>query len=86
MVVQTQRVAPGAPPPAGGRAEHGDAPSPPTPEIVDISLFFDDYRSVDGVVLPHRLSRSVDGQTAEEWTFKTIKLNPTFKPDTFAKK
>ena len=84
MMVQTQRVQ--GPPPAGGRAEHGDAPNLPAPEIVDISLFFDDYRSVDGVTLPHHLSRSVDGQTVEEWTFKTIKINPAFKPDTFAKK
>lgn len=84
MVVQTQRVARGAPPPEG--PGHGDAQAPPAPEIVDINLFFDDYKDVDGVQLPHHLSRSVDGQTVEELTCKTMKVNPAFKPDTFAKK
>lgn len=83
MVVQTQRVQ-GTPPPDG--PGHGGLQAPPPPEIVDISLFFDDYKSVDGVQLPHHLSRSVDGQTIEELTCKTIKVNPAFKPDTFAKK
>jgi hypothetical protein len=30
--------------------------------------------------------RSIDGKPNEEWTFKTIKLNPAFKPDTFSGK
>jgi len=83
MVVQTQRVQRGMPPPDG--PGHNDV-QPPAPEIVDISLFFDDYKSVDGVQLPHHLSRSVDGQTVEELTCKSIKVNPPFKPDTFTKK
>src|SRR5262245_39269004 len=89
MVVQTQRVQgpppaqPNTAPPAGNA--HAE-PTPPAPDLVDISLFFDDYKSVDGVMLPHHISRSVDGQASEEWTFKTIKVNPTFKPDTFSKK
>lgn len=83
IIVQTQRVQ--GPPP--NRVEHSDAAGrPPTPEIVDIDMFFDDYRAVDGVMFPHHISRAVDGQTTEEWTFKTIRTNPTFKPDTFAKK
>jgi hypothetical protein len=56
------------------------------PQIVDIATFLDDYRSVDGVLLPHHLSRSIDGKPNEEWTFKTIKLNPAFKADTFSGK
>jgi len=79
MVVQTQRG--DGPPPA--------APAPgqmPPPQIVDIQLFLDDYRSVDGVLLPHHLSRSVDGKPAEEMTFKTIRINPAFKPDAFTGK
>jgi hypothetical protein len=84
MVVQTQRVQRGTPLPEG--PGHNDAQAPPAPDVVDISLFFDDYKSVDGVRLPHHLSRSVDGQTIEELTCKSIKVNPAFKPDTFAKK
>jgi hypothetical protein len=76
MVVQTQRG--DGPPPS--------APAPgqmPPPQIVDIQLFLDDYKTVDGVMLPHHLSRSIDGKPAEEMTFKTIKINPVFKPDAF---
>jgi len=79
MVVQTQRG--DGPPPAGL------APGQmPPPQIVDIQLFLDDYKTVDGVLLPHHLSRSIDGKPAEEMTFKTIRINPVFKPDTFTAK
>lgn len=87
--VQTQTMQ--GPPPAGGGArgaggdDHGASPLPP-PEMVNINMFFDDYKTVDGVMLPHHVSRSVDGKTSEEWSFTTIKVNPSFKPDTFAKK
>jgi hypothetical protein len=88
MVVQTRRA--DGPPPgraADGRGDHGPAPeSMPPPQIVDIQMFLDDYKSVDGVMLPHHISRSIDGKPNEEWTFKTIKVNPAFKPDTFSGK
>src|SRR4029453_9154953 len=53
------------------------------PQIVDIQLFLDDYRSVDGVMLPHHLSRSVDGKPNEEITVKTIRINPPFMAEAF---
>lgn len=84
--VMVQRVQ-GAPPPvaSGGRGQDQPPAAPPS-ETADITLFFDDYRTVDGVSLPHRITRAVGGETNEEWTFKSIKVNPAFKPDTFAKK
>jgi hypothetical protein len=80
MVMQTQRGdgPPAAAPPAAGHL--------PPPQIVDIQLFLDDYKTVDGILLPHHLSRSIDGKPAEEMTFKTIKINPAFKPDAFTAK
>jgi hypothetical protein len=74
-------------PPPGGRGPGGEpgadrAPGPP--DVVDITLYFDDYRSEDGVMLPHHITRAFDGQTNEELTFKTIKMNPSFKAETFA--
>jgi hypothetical protein len=83
MRIMMQR---GGPPPAGGHgdADRGGIGTPATPQIVDINLYLDDYKSVDGVWLPHHVSRSVDGKPAEEWTFSSFKVNPAFKPDTFA--
>ena len=84
MVVQTMR---GGPPPDPAAQGHGnEAAAAQPPQAVDILMFLDDYRAVDGVMFPHHVSRSVDGKTTEEWTFKTIKVNPTFKPDAFSGK
>src|SRR5205823_1223295 len=90
LVVQTQRVQ-GPPAPSQAQrqpdaAGHGEPAAPAAPELVDVTMFFDDYRTVDGVALPHHITRSIDGQTNEEWTFKTIKINPAFKPETFSKR
>jgi hypothetical protein len=82
VVVQTQGPMPAAP--ADGAASHGAPDAPPAGQLVDITLYLDDYRSVDGVLLPHHMSRSIDGKPAEETVFKTIKINPAFKADTFA--
>ena len=84
VMIQTQQ----GPPPDGGRGQrgepaHGETPAIPPPQAVDITLYLDDYKSVDGVMLPHHMARSVDGKPTEETTFKTIRINPAFKPDTF---
>lgn len=85
VIVQTQRG--GAPPSAAEGDAHGETRIPgQTPDVVDINLFFDDYKSVDGVLLPHHITRSVGGETNEELTFTVIKVNPAFKADTFAGK
>jgi hypothetical protein len=91
MRITTQRG--DGPPPEGGRRTagpgRGGGPEPPTapaPQIVDINMFFEDYQQVDGIWLPFHVSKSVDGKPSEEWTFKAIKVNPSFKADTFAAK
>lgn len=83
VMIQTQQ---GAPTEGGrGRGEPAhDAPTAAAPQVVDITLYLGDYKSVDGVMLPHHMARSIDGKPAEETTFKTIKINPAFKPDTFS--
>ena len=76
MVVQTQR---------GGTPPAASAPAPPSDrDAVDITMFLDDFRNVDGVQMPHHITRSVDGQPNEELVFKTIKINPAFKADAFS--
>jgi hypothetical protein len=79
MVVQTRRG--DGPPPGASLPDQM-----PHPQIVDIQLFLDDYKTVDGILLPHHFSRSIDGTPTEEMTFKTIRINPAFKPDAFTAK
>lgn len=73
------RVQRGAPPEGAASAPAGPPPAP----IADITVFLEDYKQVEGIWMPHRLSRSIDGKPSDEWIFKTIKLNPSFKADAF---
>ena len=84
MVMRTQ-TSDGPPDPARIERTARDAAAPPPP-LVDINMFFDDYKHIDGVWLPHHVTRSVDGKPTEEWILKTITVNPAFKPDTFSAK
>jgi hypothetical protein len=43
--------------------------------VVEYRLFYGDYRAIDGVQVPHRLQRSVDGKPVEEVTFEKVKVN-----------
>ena len=83
MVVQTQTRRADDPPPAAADP-HGPPAAAPAGDLVEITVFLDDYRAVDGVRLPHHITRSVDGKATEELTFKAIKVNPAFKPDAFS--
>lgn len=58
--------------------------APPTPS--DVTLYLADYKSVDGVMLPHRLIQAIDGKTVEEWTIEKVRVNPNVKADLFQKK
>ena len=55
------------------------------PQLVDVEVYFSDYRAVDGVTLPHRITRAVNGQFSEEWEMKKFKVNPTLKAADFKK-
>ncbi len=54
--------------------------------LVETQLRFEDYRAEGGITLPHRISRTVDGQVTEEWQLTKFKINPTIKADKFEKK
>jgi hypothetical protein len=58
----------------------------PPPPLVEANVFYTDYRKVDGVMLPHKISRQVEGKVQEEWTIERYKLNAPIKPDQFQKK
>jgi hypothetical protein len=56
------------------------------PQLVENTVYFSDHQKVNGVMLPHRLTRSVDGKTTEEIEIKKYKANPTLDPQMFEKK
>lgn len=58
----------------------------PPPAPSNITLFLADYKKVDGVMIPHRLTQSVDGKPFEEWTIEKVKVNASLKADFFEKK
>ena len=75
---------PGGPPPnLDDPARDARAEGPPPQATFEMR--FDDYRAVDGVQLPHRISRGMGGTVNEEWTIKRYKLNASFKDNTFTK-
>jgi hypothetical protein len=62
----------------GGRGFGGGAPA-------TLEMHLSDYKVVNGIKLPHMVTRGTNGQTAEEWTIKSYRINPTFKANTFTK-
>jgi hypothetical protein len=52
--------------------------------MVEFSLFFEDWREVDGVQFPHKMRRAIAGETNEEWTISKVKLNPKIDAKKFA--
>ena len=66
---------------AQGRRGRGAGGAPPA----TLEMHLSDYKVVNGVKLPHLITRGTNGQTAEEWTIKSYKINPTFKGNTFTK-
>ena len=62
------------------------SPRKEPPQEVTYEVHFADYKKVDGVMLPHTITQSVDGKATEEWTIAQYKVNPKLKPETFVKK
>jgi hypothetical protein len=52
--------------------------------LVDFSLFFEDWREVDGINFPHVIRRSSEGTTNEEWKINKVKVNPKIDAKKFA--
>ena len=71
-------------PGAGAPGASGAPGAPPQPSTV--TLYLGEYKQVDGVMLPHRLTQAVEGKTVEEWTIERARVNPNVKADLFEKK
>lgn len=50
---------------------------------VEFRAYYSDYRTVDGVKLPMRIARTIDGQPSDEIVFDRVRLNTRIDPKTF---
>jgi hypothetical protein len=91
----------GGPGGARGPGGPGGAGAPPTPEDVQrrvaelqrnppalgtFAMHLTDYKKVDGIMLPHRIETSLDGEPNEEWTIEKYRVNPPIKAEVWEKK
>lgn len=67
------------------QANEAEAEADKQPEV-EFQIRFSDYRDVNGISFPHRLTKAVDGEVNEEWESLKFKLNPSLKPEKFVKK
>jgi hypothetical protein len=67
----------------GRGAEPAAAEQAPQRQTLQITL--GQYKTVNGIALPHLITRGANGQTVEEWNVKSYKINPSFKSDVFKK-
>ena len=76
---QAGAPAPGAAP---GAAAAGPA-GPPQPVTFDMT--FSDHREVNGIRLPHVITRGTNGMTTERWTITRYRVNPSIAAETFTR-
>ena len=92
---------PGGPGGRGPGAPGGPPPTPPSPEEMQkrmeeirrtppqmgtYAYHLSDFKKVDGIMLPHKIETSLDGEPNEEWTIEKYKVNPSIKSDFWDKK
>ncbi len=69
----------------GGRAEGPPPPQEP-PADADYESNYSDFRAVDGIQIPHKIVRTMNGEPADETELKKVRINPNLKPDRFKTK
>jgi hypothetical protein len=93
---------PGGPPPgAGPGGAPGQPGAPMTPEeaqkraeeirrnppqMGNYAMHLGDFKKVDGLMLPHKIETSIDGEPNEEWSIEKYKVNPSVKAELWEKK
>ena len=90
---------PGGAPQAGGPPSPPPAPMSPEemqkrmeemrrnpPPLGTYAMHLSDFKKVDGIMLPHKIETSLDGEPNEEWTIEKYKVNGSVKADLWEKK
>ena len=65
------------------RLEEMRKQGPPPPST--FAMHLSDYKQVSGVMLPHKVDVSIEGEPNEEWTIEKFKVNPSLKANEFEK-
>jgi hypothetical protein len=56
-----------------------------TPQsMVDYVIYFEEWKTVDGIKFPFKMRRAMSGTTTEEWTVSKVKVNPNVDAKRFA--
>ena len=66
---------------AGAAGQRQGGPSAP----VAFDMTFSDHRVVNGIKLPHVITRGTNGKTIERWSIRIYRVNPSLNPDTFTR-
>ena len=56
------------------------------PQMGNFAMHLGDFKKVDGLMLPHKIETSIDGEPNEEWTIEKYKVNAWVKADLWDKK
>ena len=56
------------------------------PPLGTYAMHLSDFKKVDGIMLPHKIETSLDGEPNEEWTIEKYKVNGSVKADLWEKK
>jgi hypothetical protein len=56
------------------------------PQMGTYAYHLSDFKKVDGLMLPHKIETSLDGEPNEEWTIEKYRVNPSIKADFWDKK
>jgi hypothetical protein len=82
LVYKDERPRPPFPGPPPPEAQAGEMPPPP-PRPVEVVLHLGAYREVDGLLLPSQMSRSIGGDTVDEWEITGWRVNPPLAAESF---
>jgi hypothetical protein len=85
VMTRTVEGAPRHPEEMQKRLKEMEAEAASEPEV-EFRIYFSDYREVNGVSIPHKMTRSIVDEVNEELEVKTVKINPQLKPEKFVKK
>jgi hypothetical protein len=66
----------------GGRGD-GAPPAARGGQPATLRMTMAEYKTVNGVRLPHLITRGADDVTTEEWTVDSYRINPNFRADVF---